>query len=912
MELKKLINLFTEQQTPQTQTDRSGGSFRGTEAPPAPVDQMRTAQDFAGQPKTAGPRQGVVGSELSRISGGQFTSRADRLNQDKVNAALGVNPATGQPYVAGRADTNLALRNLYRQGGPKPQTAPAPKDASPPPPSTSNEKSKETVATPKTDAAAPAPAPAPAPEAPKAAAPATVPTDINSATAAERSGQNIGGQFAKAASDKAAQDSFALVTGMAPKLDARSAVPAAPTADAPAAAPPMKTAQDFAGSGTVDQPEQPQGVFSRFMPGQASGTDNEAGAGVQNQAQSAPTKQYGGGYNPAQVQYAVDAINKSAPAADDTVKSGTGLTWTDGSGRPISSGAGLKRGPLGNIIPEQELEEQNAPANQQSAPANQQNAPANQLNPMTKTIAPANTNRAPSMYDIERANKKEIASQFDPKSTYQNPHDKNTTASSPGSKPVNTVADFEESVEHELAEMLRLSGLPVMEKAVSRQQQKFMGMVHAMQKGEKVKGASPELKKAAKGMSKKDARDFAKTKHKGLPQKVNEGLNLMLDEGGHTLTHIVNRYKHEVRKFIEGDFMPENLYDALYDYYLDRGDMPYGTAKGREGDPYQWVSERFYDDVMRDLGNDMNETVQLPVIDEDLNDLARLAGLREADATPKFPSSKTNIDPGMTRMLPSKKMGDDPGINKFPPAKNTDPGMTKNLKQPDYEQLFKSVKNKEVDEGIVSRQEGRSARGPGLNECGDNMDMEQQDSFNVSTNMSTDGTRNVTVSAEGDRADELLQMLKMAGMRPHDDHSVRMSEPEVIVLGGNNEMMDEAKKDRTTKYRNTPDEEYQSVASITRQGNDLNREKKQFAGKPRLGDNPMAEGQMEFDRELVDLLDSVLIKKDVDENSNTPNPYPVGQDALSPQEKLNPTNNPNKSIVRGIKDFITNPLKPGM
>ena len=59
----------------------------------------------------------------------------------------------------------------------------------------------------------------------------------------------------------------------------------------------------------------------------------------------------------------------------------------------------------------------------------------------------------------------------------------------------------------------------VAEKAVSRQQQKFMGMVHAMQKGEKVKGASPELKKAAKSMGRKDAKDFASTKHKGLPVK---------------------------------------------------------------------------------------------------------------------------------------------------------------------------------------------------------------------------------------------------------------------------------------------------------------------------------------------------------------------------------------------------------
>ena len=59
----------------------------------------------------------------------------------------------------------------------------------------------------------------------------------------------------------------------------------------------------------------------------------------------------------------------------------------------------------------------------------------------------------------------------------------------------------------------------VAEKAVSQQQQKFMGMAHAMQKGEKVKGASPELKKVAKTMKKSDVKDFASTKRSDLPKK---------------------------------------------------------------------------------------------------------------------------------------------------------------------------------------------------------------------------------------------------------------------------------------------------------------------------------------------------------------------------------------------------------
>ena len=58
------------------------------------------------------------------------------------------------------------------------------------------------------------------------------------------------------------------------------------------------------------------------------------------------------------------------------------------------------------------------------------------------------------------------------------------------------------------------------EKAVSQKQQKFMGMAHAMQKGEKIKGASPELKKVAKTMKKGDVKDFASTKREGLPVKA--------------------------------------------------------------------------------------------------------------------------------------------------------------------------------------------------------------------------------------------------------------------------------------------------------------------------------------------------------------------------------------------------------
>lgn len=61
------------------------------------------------------------------------------------------------------------------------------------------------------------------------------------------------------------------------------------------------------------------------------------------------------------------------------------------------------------------------------------------------------------------------------------------------------------------------------EKAVSKQQQKLMGLALAYKRGEVSSDkVSDTVKDLAKGMSEKELEDFAKTKHKGLPDKVDE------------------------------------------------------------------------------------------------------------------------------------------------------------------------------------------------------------------------------------------------------------------------------------------------------------------------------------------------------------------------------------------------------
>ena len=83
----------------------------------------------------------------------------------------------------------------------------------------------------------------------------------------------------------------------------------------------------------------------------------------------------------------------------------------------------------------------------------------------------------------------------------------------------------------------------------------------------------------------------------GLP--VVEGV--LTDSTGSTLDHICNRFGKEVRDFETSGEMSDDLYHALYDYYFD--DMPYGTKKARDGDPYEWIADRFSQDRGLDESN---------------------------------------------------------------------------------------------------------------------------------------------------------------------------------------------------------------------------------------------------------------------------------------------------------------------
>lgn len=148
--------------------------------------------------------------------------------------------------------------------------------------------------------------------------------------------------------------------------------------------------------------------------------------------------------------------------------------------------------------------------------------------------------------------------------------------------------------------------------ASSKAQQKFMNVVHSVQKGDtKPSDVSQSVRDAAKSMSKKDAKDFADTPLKGLPDKVKQ--------------EIVKRVKEYANKMgldhLGGDSIPSNKkrgglrdfdgYDNV-DYNRDmpmdevsEGGLPQNFQHGRTSDYHTKLrgKRRNYDDTNFEKSN---------------------------------------------------------------------------------------------------------------------------------------------------------------------------------------------------------------------------------------------------------------------------------------------------------------------
>ena len=131
------------------------------------------------------------------------------------------------------------------------------------------------------------------------------------------------------------------------------------------------------------------------------------------------------------------------------------------------------------------------------------------------------------------------------------------------------------------------------EKAKSKSQQRFMGMVRGVQKGElNPNEVGNSVTKAAKTMSGDDVEDFASTKHKGLPNKVDENPLTTLAAPAAT------GFGQAIGNRVADKLLTElSMYDAV-EYVSDRKDEePFMLG----GNKWQFVNAK-YPDGKIDIG----------------------------------------------------------------------------------------------------------------------------------------------------------------------------------------------------------------------------------------------------------------------------------------------------------------------
>ena len=334
----------------------------------------------------------------------------------------------------------------------------------------------------------------------------------------------------------------------------------------------------------------------------------------------------------------------------------------------------------------------------------------------------------------------------------------------------------------------------------------------------RVKATAHDKIKSKGTQIKGKAQSHASNKNESkLAQRFNNVMEgRMIDESGETLSHILNRFKHEVKQFEAGEELSDHLFDALFDYYCDNGEMPYGTAKARDGDPYEWITDR--------LDQELRTTNEAGPSPTDIK-FATPAYQRKASATPgsdDWRIKQTDFDQ-KEREMPTTRVGLAQRAKDLGISHDSDIQEEHTTMEAELNELAKLAGLKIADEGNEFSGELAKAK------------MQHKDSFDV------DGKEYPVKESKT----TLEDIAKLSG---------------IAVEGkdyGDTDFEEPAKLD------NTPEEKIEDIDAIVHQGNDLNKEKKQDPKTANKAANPMeaVDPLAAMGRRLMQAYNSIKIQK---------------------------------------------------
>jgi hypothetical protein len=325
-----------------------------------------------------------------------------------------------------------------------------------------------------------------------------------------------------------------------------------------------------------------------------------------------------------------------------------------------------------------------------------------------------------------------------------------------------------------------------------------------------------------------------------------------------------------VKAGADGFNFPPDLFDALMDYYMNNGEMPYEVAKARDGDPYEWLSDKL-EQLLGNVDSDDNrpevddvdpqpegDVDQEPIPQESMNmnesvkDIAKLAGLLTesvGDIPPTQREPLTLKTAGASDAKSTYKVKTPQGYKYYDDAETADKDA----------QLYKSKVEFNEDEmeegnefsGALAKAkatgakefevDGKTYQVESLDECGEMVEAgEKKDAFTVTaTYNGAEGTQTINVNADGETAEQLAQLLKLSGLmggkqeQVYHPVQVQVAEPQEV----------EIEEDSRYEASTTPDEHILPTDALTKGGDGevAGKEKPQHKdGAARFSDNPLA------------------------------------------------------------------------
>jgi hypothetical protein len=390
---------------------------------------------------------------------------------------------------------------------------------------------------------------------------------------------------------------------------------------------------------------------------------------------------------------------------------------------------------------------------------------------------------------------------------------------------------------------------------------------------------------------------------KGTGRKMGARGKTKVSEATGNLSSIIRANQRDVDAFMRSGDLSDSLYEVLFDYYMD--EMPYGTAKARTGDPYEWISDRFHDDMGggkqgvaedydRDEYDEEGEMAksQARTIEDAAKELQDI--LDDDENLPewvqkKITLAKEYIDSARDYMKanrPEEEMMAEKAVSKAQRAaagiayaakkgdipKSELRGASKEMAKMPAGELKKFAKTKEKDlpekkdEAVkettvagsvaVSDEAPKSKKGgmqfgKGVYEGQIAESYEKKlsavltEGMSINASVGEDGRKSITVSATDEDADQLAAILKMAGMGA----GYKSACPSCGQAPCGCEALEE-------ELANSPDEEYANTDTmINKLSGGLNRRK--TSGQttlPVIDLNPVRQGVSEGDeKRLFDL-----------------------------------------------------------